>query len=167
MSTAEEVDAFYSEHYYKLINYIRNGKKGGDAKSVITDEAIDILHDCYCYHKAHPTNFHPRYIWNVLKQRRMNYLRDVHTYNSVKDDFFHNFYRVQETKESNGLEDILSKQQMKGIIVQELRAIHNRRHKTLLKEVILDGKTSLSSGERSVIERFKNRIVDKYGDDDG
>lgn len=166
MTKEEEVDKFYTDNYYKLINYIRNGKKGGDGKAVVPDDAVEVLHDTYCYHKANPETFDKRFIWNVLKQRRMNYLRNRENYNSMKDDFFHSFYKGKEVV-TEGMDDILADKQIKGIIKQEIREIRNGKHKTILTAHIINGQKIPTTDRVSwnVVQRFRKRMVEKYGGD--
>lgn len=165
MDKLQEIDNFYSENYYKLVSYLMNKKGGGDKVNVISDEAVDILHDCYCYHKSHPEHFDAKYVWNLFKQRRIDYLRVKDNYNSLKEDFFKNFYEGH-VHNIDGLDVSLSSKQMSAIIKQEIRSIPNRKHKVILTEHIIKG-IPLKRGmkaEESVVLRFKNKMVAKYGD---
>lgn len=164
MSTIEEVDKFYQENYYKLINYITNRKKGGDKTAVISDDAIDILHDTYCYHKANPETFSPQFVWNVLQQRRIDYLRKKDNYNSLKDDFFKNYY-TGGVKNLDGLDETVGATQLKALIKEEISSINNVKHKTILTRHILLGE-KIPIAKRSdvnVVTRFKKKMIEKYG----
>lgn len=170
MSTPEKVDEFYTKNYNRLINYIKNGKKGGDKVGVITDDAVDILHDTYCYHKANPQHFDGRYIWNVLKQRRLNYKKSQDNYNSLKDDFYQNFYSSVDWDKGDGDPlPMLIDGETKGLIKQEIGLLRNEKHKAILKSHILEGEVVSKSmvNEQKVVSRFRKKMVDKYGEEDG
>ena len=169
MSTAQEVDEFYTKNYNRLINYIKNGKKGGDKVGTIPDDAIDILHDTYCYHKAHPEIFDGKFIWNVLKQRRMNFLRNKENYNSMKDDFYQNYYLVADWNKNEDLVDTLIIEETKGLIQQEIADVRNEKHKAILTHHIIRGNEVAREdiAARLVFHRFRAKMVEKYGDDDG
>ena len=166
MANTEDVDKFYSENYNRLIRYLMNKKKGGDKVNVISDEALDILHDCYCYHKANPDTFDEKYIWNLLKQRRIDYLRGKENYNSLKEEFFKNFYAVGP-QSLEGLDVKLSRSQMLGVIKQEINEVRNAKHKEILTRHLIKGEGLDVAYERVIVQRFKEKLVDKYGDDSG
>lgn len=166
MSTEEEVDKFYTENYNRLINYVKNGKKGGDKRGLVPDEAVEVLHDTYCYHKANPHHFSGKYIWNILKQRRLNHLRDKDNYDSMKEDFYSNYYSSLDWNRDEDLVSNLIIEETKGLIRQEISEVRNEKHKAILKSNILDD-VPISDEDNSkakVVQRFRTKLADKYGE---
>ncbi len=166
MSTPEEVDEFYVANYNRLINYLKNNKHGGDKVGVIPDAAVEILHDTYCYHKSNPKTFDHRFIWNVLKQRRLNYLRDMDSYDFLKDSFFKNYYVIMDNHDET-LEELFTVQQMRGIIRSEISALRSKRQRDALTEHLIRGKVLSEGYERVILQRFRQKMIAKYGGDDG
>lgn len=167
MSTVKEVDDYYIDNYNRLLNYVSNKKGGGDQVSIHKDASYDVLHDTYMYHRTHPEHFDARYIWNVLKQRRIDYLRGSENYDTLKDDFFILYYTGSQVRNENPLETRLINRELQGIIKGEIRSVANEKSRGILESFFIHGESisdKTNRNDRDVVKRFRKKMIDNYGD---
>jgi len=163
-----KIEEFYKEKYTALIRYAKNKKKGGDGTVLDENNAQDIVHKLFLYHITHPSKFSPKYIWNSIRQYRINLsIENQRRLKAIKD-----YKDLISNEEREGVGDPIDKltaDYYHSILEEAIMSKENLVHREVLTRNLLCGESireavrNVKGSHKMIINRFKRKMIKIYG----